>query len=85
MRNKAHSLKKKTQFNWISCNVPLDGYLQLCPFSDCPFDQYQCSDGTCIMREWLCDRQTDCASIEDEHEHICGECCAVCGESCVCA
>ena len=54
-------------------------------FSDCPFDQYQCSDGTCIIREWLCDRQTDCASGEDELEHICGEYCAVCGESCVCA
>ena len=33
------------------------------------------------MREWLCDRQTDCESGEDEHERICGEYSTVCTPS----
>ena len=25
------------------------------------------------MKEWLCDRQKDCESGEDEHDQLCGE------------
>ena len=32
----------------------------------CPLGQYKCTNGSCIMAEWLCDREKDCLDGEDE-------------------
>ena len=36
------------------------------PTSPCPANEYVCSSGKCIPRNWLCDKETDCPSGEDE-------------------
>ncbi|XP_070533559.1 uncharacterized protein [Ptychodera flava] len=53
-----------------------DGYMECSDGEDelhcsggCPFQhQYQCSDGTCIIVEWMCDGVEDCDSGEDEED-----------------
>jgi hypothetical protein len=38
----------------------------------CPKGQFKCNNGTCIMKEWLCDGDVDCPLGEDEEN--CGTC-----------
>ena len=33
---------------------------------ECRKDQFDCMDGNCISKEWLCDRENDCTSGADE-------------------
>jgi hypothetical protein len=32
----------------------------------CPPNEYKCSSGKCIPKSWLCDKEQDCPSGEDE-------------------
>ena len=32
----------------------------------CPEGTFQCSDGKCISKSWLCDGENDCSDGEDE-------------------
>ena len=36
------------------------------PTPKCPSNEYICSSGKCIPKNWLCDAETDCPSGEDE-------------------
>ena len=44
----------------------------LCYFhtlSDCAYPDYQCEDGiSCVLKEELCDGQTQCPDGDDEHD-----------------
>ena len=38
-----------------------------CLFSiECEYGRWPCADGRCIMSEWVCDGENDCAGAEDE-------------------
>ncbi|XP_029013106.1 basement membrane-specific heparan sulfate proteoglycan core protein isoform X4 [Betta splendens] len=37
----------------------------------CVFDEYRCGDGTCILKEYVCDNRPDCRDMSDELN--CGE------------
>ena len=48
-------------------------YIGLCTYipyilSDtaCESTEYQCSEGRCLERAWLCDGHADCSTSEDE-------------------
>ena len=32
----------------------------------CSYGRHKCKDGTCILREWLCDHEADCPDNSDE-------------------
>ena len=34
--------------------------------SECATTEYECSDGRCLERVWVCDGYNDCATGEDE-------------------
>ncbi|KAK7083385.1 Sortilin-related receptor, partial [Halocaridina rubra] len=36
------------------------------PVHTCKWDQFQCSDGSCIWETWICDNDKDCPEGEDE-------------------
>lgn len=42
----------------------------------CMEEEFACSDGRCIMRQWLCDGMADCRNAEDELQQ-CGSACDV--------
>jgi len=50
-------VKVVDRLNGVSCDV-----------SECATSEYEyeCSDGRCLERAWLCDGQNDCSSGEDE-------------------
>ncbi|CAI5455955.1 unnamed protein product [Caenorhabditis angaria] len=39
--------------------------------SDCHDDQFTCSDGKCIMQNWICDGARDCSDGSDEAHEAC--------------
>ena len=39
--------------------------------SGCSGDQFQCSDGSCILSNWICDDTNDCPDNEDEDQSNC--------------
>ena len=47
---------------------------QSCPPRVCNADQFQCANGICINKNWLCDFDNDCGDMSDEpancSEHI---------------
>lgn len=40
---------------------------------ECLNDEFECADGTCIIRTRLCDGVPDCDSGDDEDENLCHE------------
>lgn len=49
-------------------------YNDICLFLDnsgCSVDQFQCSDGSCIFSNWVCDDYNDCPDNEDEDQSNC--------------
>ena len=39
--------------------------------SKCKDDQFRCNDGSCITKEYVCDKERDCNEWEDEHNCQC--------------
>jgi len=39
----------------------------------CASDQYACTNGRCIYRDWLCDGVADCPLGDDELPSRCGK------------
>lgn len=37
-----------------------------CPDLSCRVDQFRCSNGDCIVKEWKCDGRRDCDDASDE-------------------
>ena len=33
---------------------------------NCPLDKFECSNGLCIPRNWVCDGDNDCNDLSDE-------------------
>ncbi len=40
--------------------------MQSCPPRTCAIDQYQCQNGLCISKVWICDHDNDCGDMSDE-------------------
>ncbi len=65
---------------------------------NCPNDQFECGEGTCIARNLVCNTQSDCPNGADEQAAVCNSeagCCAAtggcpdetaenCGQTCCC-
>ncbi len=42
----------------------------------CTPDQFTCSNGRCVQKRWLCDREDDCGDASDERDcpdHACDD------------
>ena len=40
---------------------------------NCSKEEFQCSNGRCIPRDWLCDGYESCSDGEDENKDNCGK------------
>ena len=43
-----------------------DYVMNILASDSCPNGTFQCSDGKCISKSWLCDGENDCSDGQDE-------------------
>ena len=46
-------------------------YLSVLISAECTSDEFRCNSGTCILRTFLCDDQSNCEDGEDERVDEC--------------
>ena len=72
-----------TTWKMMPCSINMESSHVLCSYipttmsSDptCGTNKFQCLDGSCILRSYLCDGHPDCLSSEDEAEEDCHTTC----------
>lgn len=56
-----YTYTKIIKYNTILTLIIILGFLQ-----NCTTDQFQCDNGLCVPKTWICDNDNDCRDFSDE-------------------